>query len=219
MEVSIHFHGPVALLNGKAPRFPLDWRVNGPHSWSGCFRGHTTPFLLVGIELKFHGLSARSPVTVQNELPCKKMGISRLNYTYHRKSNPYALHPFFERVLQISVYQSSLHLILCLRASTLYTGDTRFVIISQFYSSYRCQMFSIRFIEYFPSSRNCHFHHFTCHRDWHQALKWGTKYLDRSSNRYEQQNAPLIAVKVMSNCTYSVNISQIKIFYCLFRHF
>jgi hypothetical protein len=133
MEVSNKFHNPAALPNGKAPRCPLDWRVNGPHSWSGGFRGHTTPFLLLGIELKFHGLSPGSPVTVQNDLPCKKMGISRLNYTFHRKSNPYALHLFFKGVFQISVYQSSLHLVLRVRASTLYTGDTRLAIISQFY--------------------------------------------------------------------------------------
>ena len=147
MEVSNHFHAPAALPNGKAPRCPLDWRVNGPHSWSGGFRRHTTPFLLLGIELKFHGLSPGSPVTVQNELPYKKIGISRLNDTFHRKSNLYALHPFFEGVFQISVYQSSLRLILCLRTSTLYTGDTHFVILSQFYISHRCQTFSLRFIE------------------------------------------------------------------------
>jgi len=133
MEVSNQFHAPAALPNGKAPLCPLYWGVNRPHSSSGGFRGHTTPFLLLGIELKFHGLSPGSPVTVQNELPCKKMGISRLNDTFHWKSNPYALHPFFEGVFQISVYESRLHFILCLRTSTLYTGDMRFVIISQLY--------------------------------------------------------------------------------------
>lgn len=136
MEVSSQFHGPSALPNGKAPRCPLDWRVNGPQSWSGGFRRHNS-FILLGIGIIFHGLSSGSPVTVQNELPCKKMGIYRLNVIFHRKSNPCDLHPFFIGVFLISVYQSSLHLILCLRTSTLYNGDTRFVIISQFYFSHR----------------------------------------------------------------------------------
>jgi len=114
----------------RPPRYPLDWRVNWSHSWSAGFRGHTTPFLLLGIELKFYGLSPGSPVIVQNELPCKKLAISQLNGTFHRKSNPCPLHPSFEGVFQISVYPSSLHFISCLRASTLYTGDMRFVIIS-----------------------------------------------------------------------------------------
>jgi hypothetical protein len=149
----------------KPPRCPWDWRVNRLHSWFGGYRIYTTPFLLLGIELKFHGLPPASPVTAQNELPCKKMGISRLDDKFHRKSKPYALHPFFEGVFQISVYLSSLHLLLCLRTSTLYTGDMHFVILSQFYFSHRCQTFSLKFIEQFPSSRNCHFRHFACHRD------------------------------------------------------
>jgi len=36
MEVSGQLHTPAALLLGKSPQYPLDRRLGGSHSQSGC---------------------------------------------------------------------------------------------------------------------------------------------------------------------------------------
>jgi len=36
MEVSGHLHAPAILPQGKSPWYPLDKRLGGPQSWSGC---------------------------------------------------------------------------------------------------------------------------------------------------------------------------------------
>jgi hypothetical protein len=51
MEVTGQLHAPAALRSGKEPRYPSDWRLDGPQGLSGCSDEEKKSLSLPGIEL------------------------------------------------------------------------------------------------------------------------------------------------------------------------
>jgi hypothetical protein len=68
MEVSGQLHAPAALLPGKEPLYPLDWRIGGPQSRSGSGGEEKNSQPAPGIEPQNSGRPARSPGAIPTEL-------------------------------------------------------------------------------------------------------------------------------------------------------
>jgi hypothetical protein len=79
--MSAQFHPLAALLQGKTPPpYPLDRRLSGPQSLSGCYAEEKNLFFLPGIEPKFLSYAGHGLVTILTEF---FQIISNLIYRLH----------------------------------------------------------------------------------------------------------------------------------------